>query len=69
MFEGFYFGGDPAGDPGQWRGFIGDEPLLVQQAFFAALEAAGLAYGFVSGAEPPPAVTCWKPAWGSPIRP
>ena len=53
VFEGFYFGGDPAGDPGHWRGFIRDEPLLVQQAFFAALEAAGLAYGFVSGAEPP----------------
>lgn len=53
VFEGFYFGGDPAGDPGQWRGFIGDEPLLVQQAFFSALEAADLAYGFVSGAEPP----------------
>jgi HAD superfamily phosphatase len=53
VFEGFYFGGDPAGDPGHWRGFIRDEPLQVQQAFFAALEAAGLAYGFVSGAEPP----------------
>jgi HAD superfamily phosphatase len=53
VFEAFYFGGDPAGDPGQWRGFIGDEPLLVEPAFFAALTAADLAYGFVSGAEPP----------------
>jgi HAD superfamily phosphatase len=53
VFEAFYFGGDPAGEPSQWRGFIGDEPLLVQPAFFAALTAADLAYGFVSGAEPP----------------
>ncbi|MDA0716983.1 MAG: TIGR01548 family HAD-type hydrolase [Cyanobacteria bacterium] len=53
VFEGFYFGGDPSGDHSQWRGFIGDEPLLVQQSFFVTLEAAGLAYGFVSGAEPP----------------
>jgi HAD superfamily phosphatase len=29
VFGGFYFGGDPEGDPAQWRGFIGDEPLLV----------------------------------------
>jgi HAD superfamily phosphatase len=53
VFEGFYFGGDPEGDPALWRGFIGDEPLLVQPPFFAALNAANLAFGFVSGAEPP----------------
>jgi HAD superfamily phosphatase len=53
VFETFYFGGDPEGDPSHWRGFIGDEPLLVQPPFFAALTAADLAYGFVSGAEPP----------------
>ncbi|MCP9891310.1 TIGR01548 family HAD-type hydrolase [Cyanobium sp. Aljojuca 7D2] len=53
VFEAFYFGGDPEGDPSHWRGFIGDEPLLVQPSFFAALTAADLAYGFVSGAEPP----------------
>jgi HAD superfamily phosphatase len=53
VFEAFYFGGDPAGDPGQWRGFIGQEPLLVQPSFFPSLVAAHLAYGFVSGAEPP----------------
>lgn len=52
VFEGFYFGGDPAADPSQWRGFIGDEPLLVEAGFFSALSRAGLAYGFVSGAEP-----------------
>ncbi|MFW6731701.1 MAG: TIGR01548 family HAD-type hydrolase [Synechococcus sp.] len=55
VFNGFYFGGDPDGDPRQWRGFIGGEPLLVQPDFFAGLSAAGLAWGFVSGAEPPSA--------------
>jgi len=55
VFSGFYFGGDPGGDPAQWRGFIGSEPLLVQPPFFAGLTAAGLAWGFVSGAEPPSA--------------
>ena len=53
VFETFYFGGDPNGDPSHWQGFIGDEPLLVQPPFFAALSAANLAFGFVSGAEPP----------------
>jgi len=53
VFGGFYFGGDPEGDPAQWRGFIGSEPLLVEPAFFRELTAAGLAWGFVSGAEPP----------------
>ena len=52
-FETFYFGGDPNGDPSRWQGFIGDEPLLVQPPFFAALSTANLAFGFVSGAEPP----------------
>ncbi len=55
VFSGFYFGGDPAGDPAQWTGFIGSEPLLVQPEFFGQLSAAGLAWGFVSGAEPPSA--------------
>ena len=52
VFGGFYFGGDPDGDPRQWQGFIGDEPLLVEAGFFQQLEAANLAWGFVSGAEP-----------------
>jgi HAD superfamily phosphatase len=52
VFSGFYFGGDPDGDPGTWRGGIRDEPLLVSGAFFAALDARGLPWGFVSGAEP-----------------
>ena len=55
VFSGFYFGGDPNGDPSGWRGFIGDEPLLVDAAFFNALTANGIRWGFVSGAEPPSA--------------
>jgi HAD superfamily phosphatase len=55
VFSGFYFGGDPSGDPAQWQGFIGDEPLLVEPDLFADLNAAGILWGFVSGAEPPSA--------------
>jgi HAD superfamily phosphatase len=55
VFSGVYFGGDPAGDPAHWRGFIGSEQLLVQPSFFAQLSAAGVGWGFVSGAEPPSA--------------
>lgn len=55
VFSGFYFGGDPSGAPGQWKGFIREEALLVGGKFFANLTAAGLAWGFVSGAEPPSA--------------
>jgi HAD superfamily phosphatase len=55
VFSGFYFGGDPEGDPAQWSGFIGSEPLLVQPDFFNHLSSAGLRWGFVSGAEPPSA--------------
>ena len=55
VFSGFYFGGDPAGDPKHWRGFIGSEPLLVDRGFFDTLAAADIAWGFVSGAEPPSA--------------
>ncbi len=52
-FGAHYFGGDPEGDPAQWQGFIGQEPLLVGPEFFADLSAAGFLWGFVSGAEPP----------------
>ena len=55
VFSDFYFGGDPNGDPGQWQGFISSEELLVPPAFFQQLSAAGIAWGFVSGAEPPSA--------------
>jgi HAD superfamily phosphatase len=53
VFGGFYFGGDPQGDPALWRGFIGSEPLLVGAALFTDLNDAGIAWGFVSGSEPP----------------
>jgi len=55
VFGGFYFGGDPAGEPSAWQGFIGAEPLLVEADFFAQLTARGILWGFVSGAEPPSA--------------
>ena len=55
VFSAFYFGGDPDGDPAHWNGFIGQEPLLVDPSLFSTLEAAGCAWGFVSGAEPPSA--------------
>ena len=55
VFSRFYFGGDPEGDPSQWTGFIGDEPLLVDASFFATLSERKLRWGFVSGAEPPSA--------------
>ena len=53
VFSEVYFGGDPNGDPATWKGFIGNEPLLVPSEFFNTLSEAGFAWGFVSGAEPP----------------
>ena len=55
VFSGFYFGGDPWGPPSLWRGFIREEDLLVERAFFSDLQAAGMVWGFVSGAEGPSA--------------
>ena len=55
VFSGFYFGGDPERDPGDWTGFIGDEPLLVDRAFFDKLSQRQIRWGFVSGAEQPSA--------------
>ncbi len=55
VFSGFYFGGDPNAPPDTWEGFIREEPLLVERTFFEALTAADVAWGFVSGAEPPSA--------------
>ncbi len=52
VFSAFYFGGDPEADPASWRGFIGSEPLLVSRGFFEAFTDQGIAWGFVSGAEP-----------------
>ncbi len=55
VFSGYYFGGDPNGPPADWQGFIREERLLVDSDFFTDLSLAGLAWGFVSGAEPPSA--------------
>lgn len=55
VFSGFYFGGDPAGPPALWQGFIREETLLVERSFFHELSAAGMSWGFVSGAEAPSA--------------
>ena len=55
VFSDFYFGADPDGDPGNWTGYIRDEPLLVRRDFFTALVRNGWRWGFVSGAEPPSA--------------
>ena len=53
VFSEAYFGGDPHGDPANWKGFIGNEPLLVPSEFFKTLSDSGFVWGFVSGAEPP----------------
>ncbi len=50
-FEGFYFGGNPNGDSEDWKGFINNEELLVKEEFFNLLNANGIIWGFVSGAE------------------
>jgi HAD superfamily phosphatase len=55
VFSRHYFGGDPHGDPALWQGFIGQEPLLVDASLFTWLSHAQVAWGFVSGAEPPSA--------------
>ena len=45
IFSGFYFGGDPDGDPSSWQGFIRDEPLLVSADFFGAIDQLGWTLG------------------------
>ena len=50
-FEGFYFGGSPNADSKDWTGFINNEELLVEKEFFNLLNANGIIWGFVSGAE------------------
>ncbi|MBW4620234.1 MAG: TIGR01548 family HAD-type hydrolase [Cyanosarcina radialis HA8281-LM2] len=37
-------------DPQQWRGYIGDEQLLLTPSYLADLTAAGIPWGFFSGA-------------------
>ena len=55
VFNGYYFGGDPEGDPKTWTGFIKNEPLLINKDFFQQLTNQGFVWGFVSGAESPSA--------------
>jgi HAD superfamily phosphatase len=55
VFSSYYFGGDPSGPPARWKGFIREESLLVGADFFRDLSQAAVAWGFVSGAEPPSA--------------
>ena len=50
-FESFYFGGNPNADSKDWTGFINNEELLVEEEFFKKLNANGIIWGFVSGAE------------------
>ncbi len=50
-FEHFYFGGNPNSDSNGWTGFINNEELLVKEEFFNLLNANGIIWGFVSGAE------------------
>jgi HAD superfamily phosphatase len=52
VFSRYYFGGDPQSDPSGWEGFIRAERLLVDHDFFTQLGREGIAWGFVSGAEP-----------------
>ena len=51
VFNDFYFGGNPEGNPKEWKGFIKNEPLLVKKDLFQALTLEGYKWGFVSGAE------------------
>ena len=69
VFSGYYFGGDPEGDPSDWTGFIGDEPLLVEPAFLMNSPAEEFAGD--SSAEPnhPRLGTCCNSDWGSTIQP
>lgn len=55
FFQCRYRGPNPE-DPETWTGYINDEPLLVTAAYFEALTAAGVAWGFFSGATRPSAL-------------
>ncbi|MBD2101357.1 TIGR01548 family HAD-type hydrolase [Leptolyngbya sp. FACHB-261] len=49
FFQSRYRGSDPQ-NPDSWTGYITTEPLLLDTAYFEALSAAGLSWGFFSGA-------------------
>jgi HAD superfamily phosphatase len=49
FFQSRYRGPNQA-DPDQWSGYITQEPLLTDLAYFEALTRGGIAWGFFSGA-------------------
>ncbi|HEY9735041.1 MAG TPA: TIGR01548 family HAD-type hydrolase [Trichocoleus sp.] len=49
FFQSRYRGPQPD-DPDHWTGYIADEPILARQEYFEALSAAGMVWGFFSGA-------------------
>lgn len=49
FFQSRYRGPQPD-NPDHWTGYIADEPILAQQQYFDSLTAAGIAWGFFSGA-------------------
>ena len=51
IFNEFYFGGNPEGDPSSWKGFIQNEKLLIDKDFFKNLTLQDFKWGFFSGAE------------------
>tara|TARA_Y100001968_G_scaffold239898_1_gene223411 strand:+ start:2755 stop:3540 length:786 start_codon:yes stop_codon:yes gene_type:complete len=55
VFSDFYFGGNPNGGSEKWKGFIKNEPLLINKDFFSQLTGHKILWGFVSGAEKPSA--------------
>ena len=55
VFNNYYFGGEPNSESREWKGFINNEKLLVNNKFFQELTDQGIAWGFVSGAERPSA--------------
>jgi HAD superfamily phosphatase len=59
FFQSRYLGSNPRpsptewtgyANPTQWTGYICEEPLLVELDYFQGLTAAGIAWGFFSGA-------------------
>jgi HAD superfamily phosphatase len=49
FFQSRYRGENQA-DPNQWTGYISQEPLLTDLAYFESLSNGGVAWGFFSGA-------------------
>ena len=49
FFQSRYRGADPQ-NPDRWTGYITQEPMLMQAAYFTQLTQANIAWGFFSGA-------------------